>query len=84
MLEPPDPRLEGAHRELTRRFIGALVIAVIGGIVALGLLAVRYGARDGGVDAGLLVGIILCLVVAVAAGVFAGVTARRIGRLGGR
>ncbi len=84
MLERPDPTLEGAHRDLTRRFIGALVIAVIGGIVALGLLAVRYGARDAGVEAGLLVGVILCLVVAVAAGVFAGVVARRIGRLRAR
>ncbi|MCU1422520.1 MAG: hypothetical protein JWN36_2171 [Microbacteriaceae bacterium] len=82
MLERPDPRLEGAHHDLTRKFIGSLVIAIVGAIVALGLLALRYGATDAGVQTGLLVGIILCLVIAVIAGVFAARFARRIGRLG--
>ncbi len=69
------------HGELTQRFVGAIVITVVAAIVALGLLAVRYGATDPVEQVLLVVGIVVCLAIAVVAGVFAWRYSTRINRL---
>ncbi len=69
------------HGELTQRFVGAIVITVVAAIVALGLLAVRYGATDPTEQVILVIGISLGLAIALVAGVFAFRYSRRINRL---
>jgi branched-subunit amino acid transport protein len=69
------------HGELTQRFVGAIVITVVAAIVALGLLAVRYGATDPTEQVVLVAGIVAGLVIAAIAGVLAFRYSRRINRL---
>jgi nitrate/nitrite transporter NarK len=69
------------HGELTQRFVGAIVITVVAAIIALGLLAVRYGATDPTEQVILVVGVFLGLAIAIVAGVFAARYSLRINRL---
>ncbi len=69
------------HGELTQRFVGAIVIAVIAAIVSLGLLAVRYGATDPTEQVLLVVGVFVFLAVALIGGVFVWRYSRRINQL---
>jgi predicted membrane channel-forming protein YqfA (hemolysin III family) len=69
------------HGELTQRFVGAIVITVVAAIVALGLLAIRYGATDPTEQVILVVFVFVCLAVAIVAAVFAWRYSTRINRL---
>ena len=81
MSRDPEGDRSTEHRALTRRFIVAIFVLIMGCLVGLGLLAVRYAATSATEQAVLLGGIVACLLAAAVGGVFAARFARRIGRL---
>jgi pheromone shutdown protein TraB len=58
-----------------------LLLAIIGGLVSLAVLAICYKSHNAALNVALLVALIVSLGVAVPSGVCAGRFARSIGRL---
>ncbi len=81
MSSGPDPAHASEHHRLTRRFVGAITGLIIGAIVTLGLIAVRYAATSSTEQAVLLVVLFVCLVATLASAGFAVRFARGISKL---
>jgi NO-binding membrane sensor protein with MHYT domain len=76
-MKEPSPE----QAKLTQRFVGAIVVGLLIGAVALGLFAVSYGLPSDGRKITFDISSGVCLVLAIGTLVYAGITAGRIGRL---
>lgn len=77
MLEEVDE----VHRDLTRRFVAALALTVLGAVIGLGVFALSYATPSGHGSVVEYVVVVISVGVAVVGIVFSAVYAHRIGRL---